>query len=87
VKSDAARIRRSYRYRNYGVTVSPAFAKQESARYRRGRESSPSVASSSSSSRQRPSRALVVKMDKATEWKRIADKKSSVFIDLGSDRE
>ncbi|KAM0930939.1 hypothetical protein ACQ4PT_000646 [Festuca glaucescens] len=65
LRSDAARIRGSYRYRNYGVAAPPAFAKRESERYRRGRASSPSAASSSSgsSSCQRPSTALVVKME------------------------
>jgi hypothetical protein len=61
VNSDAAHIHGSYRCRNYGVAPLD-FAKRESNRYRRA--SSPSVVSSSSSSRQRPSTALVVKMEK-----------------------
>ncbi|KAM0899851.1 hypothetical protein ACQ4PT_021017 [Festuca glaucescens] len=70
IRSDAARIRESYRFRNYGVAALPAFAKRESDRYRR-RASSPSAVSSSSSSRQRPSTALVVKMEEDAEPPRL----------------
>jgi hypothetical protein len=66
IKSDAAHIRGSYRYRNYGVAAPPTFAKRESDRYRR-RASSPSAVSSSSSSRQCPSTASVVKMEEDAE--------------------
>jgi hypothetical protein len=60
VKSDAARIRGSYRNRNYGVAVSPAFANRESEQYLHRCAASSSVASSS---RQRPPTVLVVKME------------------------
>ncbi|KAK1662577.1 hypothetical protein QYE76_050736 [Lolium multiflorum] len=65
LRFDAACIRGSYRYRNYGLAAPPSFAKRESEQYRRGCASSPSAASlsSGSSSRQRPSTALVVKME------------------------
>ncbi|KAM0841752.1 hypothetical protein ACQ4PT_058800 [Festuca glaucescens] len=62
VRSDAARLRGSYRYSRYGVAPPPAFSKRESAAYHR-RGSSPSAASSSSSSREPPSTAMVVKME------------------------
>jgi hypothetical protein len=63
LRSDAARIRGSYR--NYGMAALTAFAKCESERYRRGCASSPSAASSSSgsSSHECPPTALVVKME------------------------
>jgi hypothetical protein len=63
IKSDAARIHGSYRYRKHGVVALHAFAKRESGCYRRGRASSPSTVLSSSSSRQCPLAELVVKME------------------------
>ncbi|KAK1632671.1 hypothetical protein QYE76_006986 [Lolium multiflorum] len=78
LRSDVARIRGSYRYRNYDVATPPAFAKRESERDRRSCASSPSTTSSSSSERD---------MDKAAEWMHIAEEQGCAFVDLGIDTE
>ncbi|KAM0892893.1 hypothetical protein ACQ4PT_025446 [Festuca glaucescens] len=62
VRSDAARLRGSYRYSRYGVAPPPEFSKRDLAAYHR-RGSSSSAVSSSSSSHQPPLTAMVVKME------------------------